>query len=124
MDEVLQNAVLKRSNARGLAVIMCNDYKGTKFENLCGTFEDGRAMESTFKYLGFATITLQNTTADKMCGIIKALATHDPYPKGYNCFVVVFSGHGDINKTIVSNDGQRVNIEEDIIQPRSSISFY
>lgn len=117
MDELLKDTVLKHVDARGLAVIICNNYESTTFEDLHGTFEDGTAMEETFRHLGFATIILRNATRDQMCGIVKALATYKPYPKGYNCYAVVFSGHGRKDKTIVSSEGEMVNFEEAIIQP-------
>lgn len=119
MDELLRRTVLDKAEARGLAIIICNNYQMTtpNYESLRGTFKDGSAMEETFEHLGFATITLRNAREDEMCGIVKAVATYHPYPKGYNCYAVVFSGHGSNNKTIVSSDGELVKFEEAIIRP-------
>ena len=116
MDELVKSTVLEYDNARGLAIIICNSYEQTEeHSTLCGTFEDGRAMESTFKHLGFATITRKNATEIEMCGVVQALATYHQYPDNYNCFVVVFSGHGSSDKKIVSNDGKFVDFQEAII---------
>lgn len=118
MDDLLKDTVEKNGNARGLAIIFCNNYENAKnFEKLRGTIKDGRAMKETFHHLGFATIILENATKDMMCGIIKALATYMNYPRGYNCYAVVFSGHGSNNKTIISGDGEMVNFEEALIWP-------
>jgi hypothetical protein len=111
--------VKEHSDARGLAIVICNNYETCSpyYGPLPGTFKDGDAMESTFKALGFATILLQNVTGEKMRNAVHALAAYQNYPEKYNCFGIVFCGHGSNDKIIISSDGESVNFEEAIIRP-------
>ncbi len=115
--------VEKNPNARGVVVIIGNEeYDDPQCNNLPGAMKDANDMESTFKYLRFAIRFLRNATRDKICSTISALADYGSYPDGYNCFAVVFSGHGGSNNIIVSKDGQEVSIDEAIIQQLNHIA--
>lgn len=102
-------------NARGLAVIIYNEYEGDN--SLPGVGEDARAMEKAFKFLRFAIIALKDGTEKQIRDIIGDVVNYKSYPENYNCFAIVFSGHGGSGKTIFSHDLKRVNFDEAIIQP-------
>lgn len=120
MSEVeVLGLVNNNQGARGVAVIICNDYEGcsARYPKLNGTKKDAEAMEKALQHLKFLTIVKRNITEDEICALVRAVASCREYPRGYNCIVVVFAGHGIENKLIVSSDEKEVNLQEALINP-------
>lgn len=114
--------VMSRSKgARGLAVIIHNDYKNAmNFDPLPGTTKDADAMIEAFTRLNFAVHPVKNVTKEEMKIILNEVASIQAYPKEYDCFAITFSGHGCSDGVIVSSDEQYVSLEEVIINPLNS----
>lgn len=75
----ITTAIVKYPNARGIAVIIFNTYRDTKYP-LTGTVNDGFAMNKTFQYLRFALILLQDASKDVICGVMQAICSYSNYP--------------------------------------------
>lgn len=75
--DIVTDTVLKNENARGLAIIIHNDYENSQqYPALPGTAKDAEAMGHAFKHLRFATIELKNGTKallSNLCLLIKAI---------------------------------------------------
>lgn len=110
-------------NARGLVVIIYNEYQGYK-SPLPGVGEDAKAMKKAFEFLQFAIIALKDGTEKQICDIIRDVVNYKSYPENYNCFAIVFSGHGGSGKTILSHDLKHVNFDDAIIQPLRTMPDY
>ena len=104
--------------ARGIAVILCNDYIGvnSKKDPIYGSLKDARAMESTFNHIKFAVIRRDNATRDTVLGLIKALASYK-FPNNYKFVVVILSGYGNGKAAMISNDDMELDLSKDIINP-------
>lgn len=107
-------------NARGLAIIVTNDYIGNtgRLTELPMTHDDGREMEKTFKELKFVTHREKNVTTPHHQSIIDAITQiKHPYSNGYyKCIVYVFSGHGGEGDSLSLQDCGRVNLVKDVIE--------
>ena len=118
-ERLLRVTVQNNQSARGLAVIIYNTYEtAAGLDTLHGTIKDGEAMKDTFEHehLNFATIPIKDATKSDIREVIRAIATYPDYPEGYDCFSIVFSGHGGDGSTIMANDGEGFNFEEVIVQ--------
>lgn len=118
---MVHTTVMNNKSARGLAVIINNTYdnesaRAAKYGTLAFTDKDGNAMKDALDFLGFATLPLKNASEDQISGVIDAFASYTDYPAGYDCFAIVFSGHGNKNSVIVAEDGKEFNFEEAIVQ--------
>ncbi len=105
--------------ARGLAIIVTNDYIGHKvLKPLEGTYFDGKNMHEAFLELGFAIHWEHNINDQKFLKLIYEASNLD-YPKfkKYKYIVFVFSGHGDLGDIVYLQDGSEVSIGEGIIKP-------
>lgn len=105
------------SEARGLAVIITNDYDTCPhLISLPGPYNDGKEMERTFTHHKFVTHWSHNVTRHQhlrlMDNIIKS---NHPRSYTYKCIVFVFSGHGS-RKILWSNDGKAVDLTRDVIE--------
>ena len=105
-----------KEGVRGLALIMYNTYTNDPKIRLINTEKDGRAMENTFKSLKFATLVLPNASKDQVSNVVDEIASFPDYPEKYNCFAVYFSGHGNIESTLLSNESEPFNFEKVILQ--------
>ena len=102
--------------ARGLAVVIYNSYENCPDTNtLPGATKDGEAMINTFKSLQFAVLDKQNATRDDVLGIFQAVASYADYPVDYECFAIVFAGHGKKDSILLAIDGE-FNFEEVIVK--------
>ena len=121
INEMVEIAVKKNPNARGIAVIICNDYINgiSKKDPLHGSRVDAKAMESTFEHIRFATIRKDNAMRDTTVGLIQKVATYK-FPDCYKFIVVVFAGHANGKPAIVSGDDKDVYLNENIISPLDS----
>lgn len=90
---------------------------GEEQNTLFGAIADSKTMVSTFKHLNFATIDRRNSKKNEMENLIRAISLYSKYPSTYNCFAIVFSGHGSSKRKIYSNDGEEMDIESTIIEP-------
>ena len=104
-------------DARGLALIITNDYHGTS--TLCsldGATADGDMMEETFgKFFGFVCVRGKNLVSGDITELVKS-ASECSSLASRGCLAFVFSGHGG-KGVIFGQDGARVDILEDIVQP-------
>ena len=105
-------------DARGIAVILCNNYIGvnSKKDPLYCSLKDASAMNLTFKHIKFAIIKLDNVTRDHVLGLIKTLASYK-FPNNYKSVVVIISGYGNGKAAIISSDDMELDLNKDIINP-------
>lgn len=109
----------KNPNARGLAVIITNDYDtcpDPDVDPLLNTYNDGKEMKRTFTHHKFVTHWRHNVTKRRHLKLMDDIIKSD-HPRSYNykCIVFVFSGHGARN-ILWSNDGEAVDLTRDVIQ--------
>ena len=121
MKEMIKITVDKNLDARGIAVIICNDYVNgiSKKSPLHGSRVDAEAMESTFKHINFATIRKDNAMRDITVGLIQEVAAYE-FPENYKFVVVVFAGHANGKPAIISGDDKNVYLNENVINPLDS----
>ena len=106
----------RKSKARGLAVVIYNSYKNSPgISTLPGAIKDGEAMMDTFKSLQFAVLAKQDATRDDIREIFEEVASYADYPAEYDCFAIVFAGHGDEDSVLLAIDGP-FNFEKVIVQ--------
>ena len=112
----LQAIVSGKPGARGLAVIVTNDYdKRPKNYPPLPCHKDGEEMRQTFEdTFGFARFWKKNATAEEIKQIAKELADID-YSDSYKFIVFAYSGHGEKGPLFVANDGETVDVNRDII---------
>ena len=122
MAELIRQTVRANGDARGLAVIITNDYMNgiSNQRRLYGAIKDAEAMRETFKSLNFAIIDRRNATKVEMKSLIIAVADYDYYPQKYDCFAIVFAGHGSGKPMILSSDDEEVDLNEELITPLDS----
>ena len=97
----------QKTKARGLAVVIYISYENClDITPLPGAIKDGEAMVDTFKSLQFAVLPLHNATKEDIHDIIREVASYADYPEEYNCFSIVFAGHGDMNSNLLAIDGK------------------
>lgn len=120
--EAIKQKVAKYTNARGLAIIVTNDYNGTS-SPLPHTHDDGREMEKVFNELKFVTHWERNVTRIQHQQIIDGITESDhPYSNGYyKCITYVFSGHGGEEGSLSLQDGGVVNLVKDVIEKLSEL---
>ena len=121
IKEMIKTAVDNTECARGIAVIVCNDYINgiSKKAPVHGSRVDAEAMESTFKHINFAIIRKDNPMRDLTVGLIQEVATYK-FPESYKFVVVVFAGHANGKPAIISGDDKNVYLNENVIEPLDS----
>ena len=106
----------QKTKARGLAVVIYNSYENCPgISTLPGAIKDGEAMMDTFRFLQFAVLAKHNATRDDMRGIFGEVASYADYPEEYDCFAIMFAGHGEENSILIAIDGN-IDFEKDIAQ--------
>ena len=123
MADEIQKLVTNNPNARGLVVIVTNDYSDSsdkllRKKPLPACHLDGEEMRETFEKpeLKFALLqTKKNRPASEIKSLIAQVAKCY-FPSSYKYFIFVYSGHGGDN-CIVANDRGRVDIQHDIVDP-------
>ena len=123
MANEVQQLVTSNPNARGLVVIVTDDYKDSSDKQLRkkplpACHLDGDKMRKTFREpeMNFALLpTKKNRPASEIKSLIKQVAKCK-FPSSYKYFIFVYSGHGGDN-CVVPNDGVKVNIQCSIINP-------
>nr|CAR65326.1 caspase-like protease 2 [Suberites domuncula] len=124
-SEVIMPSVIttikSHPNARGLAIIVTNDYDSPEQEltPLRGTVCDGTNMTRAFKNLHFAVHAEHNIGIHMLQQLIRETTQFDAYHKlkNHKCVAFVFSGHGNSNHRLYTQDGNLVCIMDDIIKP-------
>ena len=107
--------------ARGLGIIITNDYSHTN-SPLLGTCMDGHNLLETLVYSDFIVLWLHNINNQTIFDLmdeVKSLEEHESreFIQKYECILFAFSGHGLNNKYIEMQDASRVNVETDILEP-------
>ena len=105
----------QKFKARGLAIVIYNSYENCPGKKLPGAIKDGKTMIETFKYLHFAVLSKHDATKDDVCGIFEEVARYRDYPEEYDCFTIVFAGHGKQNSILETID-EDFNFEEVVVQ--------
>ena len=115
--QTVQGVVDKNLTARGLAVIITNDYKKCPKESpLPGCHNDGDEMKRTLVDVHkFASYRKKNLTAQQMIDIFDQTA-QCTFPASYKYVAVVYSGHGK-KRALVANDGLAVDVKKQVINP-------
>ena len=92
----VQELVDQNPTARGLAVIITNDYENCpKEQSLPGCHIDGDEMKTTFVDVHkFASYREKNLTTQQMIDIF-AQTGQCKFPASYKYISVVYSGHGE-----------------------------
>ena len=109
--------------AKGLAIIITNDYIGTpefphKLDELNGTMKDGENFWSTFSSLKFVVHWEHNVNTERLEQIMYEVKhLKHKKVKDYKCIVLVFSGHGTSGNYVYMHDRKEVNISEHLIAP-------
>ena len=117
MEDLVEKKVKWKAEARGFALILCNDYLLVdKRKSLYGALEDARKMESTFNDINFAIIRKDNATRDVVISLIRKVTSYK-FPDNYESIVVIFSGHGNGKPAIISSDDKELNLNTEIIEP-------
>ena len=122
MNELVKETVKDNDAARGLVIIISNDYMNgvSNQRRLYGAIKDADVIRETFKYLNFAIIDRRNATKVETQSLIIAVANYEHYPKKYDCFAVVFAGHGSGKPMILSSDDKEVDLNEELLKPLDS----
>lgn len=95
-----------------------NDYRGnTKgHAELLGPLKDMDRAHQVFTSLGAVCVSITNKTAREIRATVKSLA-ECTYPEGYQYIVIVYSGHGDRSGVLIANDGEKLSLDHDIVNP-------
>ena len=120
MNILVERNVFKNPDARGFACIICNDYYNDD-KSLMGAEEDSHKMDKALQHVNFATVVRNKTAKIEIEALLKVFFSYS-YPPNYDCFVIVFSGHGK-SSAILSNNRDPVDIEDIIIKLINSTSF-
>ena len=117
----ISECVLENPKARGLAIIITNDYSHTN-SPLLGTCMDGNSLLETLVHSDFIVLWLHNVNRQAISDImneVKNLEEHESrkFIQNYECILFAFSGHGLNNKYIMMQDTKRVNVETEILAP-------
>ena len=108
IDEIVN----ENKDRRGFACIISNEYFGKEDQiALPGASNDSEKMDVAFKHVNFATIVRPNAEKIELEGPLFNAFFGYSYPEAYDCFAIVFSGHGE-SGVIKSNDGNSVEMEQ------------
>ena len=94
----------------GVAFIVANDYS-TNQSGLHGTHRDAEKMSEAFSKLGYEVVPCRDLRQPDLIDFVGKAAAWLCHPS-YKCLVFVFSGHGNCNGVIYSQEGGVVNVEE------------
>jgi ribosomal protein L19 len=118
----ISECIIENPTARGLGIVITNDYIGTQNSPLHGTCKDGYGLLELLVDSDFIVVWLHNVDRQAISDImdeVKSLEEHENREsiQKYECILFAFSGHGLNNKYIVMQDTNTVNVETDILQP-------
>jgi hypothetical protein len=120
----ISECIIENPTARGLGIVITNDYIGTQNSPLPGTCKDGYELLELLVHSNFIVLWLHNIDGQAISDVmdeVKSLEEHEnrEFIQKYECILFAFSGHGnELNKkNIVMQDSSTVNVETDILQP-------
>lgn len=108
----ISEAILTCPQAQGLAIIISNDYKGTKLRQLSGTHQDLERMQSAFVKLQYAVVSRQNMSKSRLTSLLIEASRQVQYPPTYRRIVLVFAGHGTYDDQLVMHDCNHVKLDD------------
>ncbi len=101
----IEKVVRENSLANGLAIIVSNDYQNTEqLLTLEGTIRDNENMKRTFESLMLAVISRHNVSHNDMLALLSVIVNFKKFPPTYKRLVFVFSGHGNSDHLLYTND--------------------
>lgn len=122
--ETVPSATQRNPGAIGLAVIITNDYSnGPAVEalglgRLEGALLDGRSLSIAFTELKFAVCWVKNADNHSLGRLMYELRNlRYSSAKNYRCILFIFAGHGCEGDQLVMQDGHRLRVVHDIIDP-------
>ena len=119
MSEVVK-AIRTSIGKSGFVLIVTNDYEPVDLRTLNGTHKDGQLMKETFEQLNFIIDWKRNVNKGELGKMIYEASHCKPSQEvlaSYKCIAFVFSGHGGENGKVHMQDGQQVDIGQEIIGP-------
>lgn len=103
--------------ARGLAVIVTNEYEGTT-DALPGTREDAKSLLETFKFAQFIVCCKHCATGDELLHLVEEVQSlKAEQVKNYECILCAFSGHGDEDDWICMEDDAYIHVLDQVRDP-------
>ena len=101
----------------GVAFIVSNDYSTNQsgLHVLNGTHRDAEKMSESFSKLGYEVVPRRDMSRPDLIDFVGKAAAWPCHPS-YKRLVFVFSGHGNCNGVIYSQEGGVVNVEDIINQ--------
>ena len=104
----------------GVSFIVSNDYSAQQAHQrglkvLDGTHRDAEKMSEAFNKLGYEVVSRRDLTLPDLIDFVNKAAAR-PYDPSYKRLVFVFSGHGNCNGEIYSQEGNVLKVEEIISQ--------
>lgn len=99
--------------AKGLALIISNDYKGVQdgsLRYLQGAESDSKEIAASFLFLKFVVHHIHNKPLGALMDTLHAASRHH-YPKTYKRLAIVFSGHGTKGH-VYARDGTSLKLED------------
>ena len=117
----VSNAVLRSPRAIGLAVIITNNYSTSPslgLAKLDGALLDGQALSAAFTGLKFAVCWVKNASRHSLGRIMFDLRNLKfSSVRNYRCIIFIFAGHGCEGDCLVMQDGSKLRVTSDIIDP-------
>ena len=108
----ISEAIITCPQAQGLAIIISNDYRGTKLPLLSGTHQDLERMQSAFMKLQYAVVSRHNMIKSRLTSLLLEASLRVQYPSTYRRIVVVFAGHGTYDDQLFTQDCYRVKLDD------------
>lgn len=108
----ISEAIITCPQAQGLAIIISNDYRGTKLPPLSGTHRDLERMQSAFMRLQYGVVSRHNMIKSRLTSLLLEASQQVQYPPTYRRIVVVFAGHGTYDDQLVTQDCYHVKLDD------------
>lgn len=106
---IVQEAIIGKPNANGLALIVSNDYSSTRIASLTATSNDARLLKASLVELNYTVVYKHNIRRMDLLSLLDDV-TSMTFPCNFKRLVFAFSGHGTDGSNIVMQDGASVNI--------------
>ena len=120
---LLECVTENEKKARGLGIIITNDYIDSRQKSLRGTCKDGRSLLKTLVHSDFIVLWLHNVDQRVISDVMKEVKNLEQHSSGqalikkYECILFAFSGHGLNNKYIVMQNNIHVDVESEVLKP-------
>ena len=107
----------RNPGARGLAVVVTNDYMDTE-DALPGTREDAKSLLETFLFAQFIVCHQHHASGDDLLQLIDEVKDlKAEQVKDYQCILFAFSGHGDEDDWICMEDDALIHVHDQVLAP-------